>query len=311
MAATNEMSTHQPVLLQEIIHALQPSAGGRYVDGTIGAGGHARGILEACSPDGLLLGLDVDPQALALARELLAPYGRRLILAQASYASLREQIGAVDWDSIDGLLLDLGVSSMQLDTAGRGFSFRLDGPVNMRFDAGSRRTAASLLNERRESELVEILRVYGEEPQARRIAGAIVRGRPIRSTTQLADVILRATGNRGTRIHPATRTFQALRITVNDELRSLEKVLPQAVAALRTGGRLAIISYHSLEDRIVKDYVREMSKEVRNPPFEPIHMAERAPVLRNLTPKPIVPTTEENRLNPRARSAKLRIAEKL
>jgi 16S rRNA (cytosine1402-N4)-methyltransferase len=289
---------------------LQPKNRGRYIDGTLGAGGHARGILEACAPDGRLLGLDVDPQALAIARETLAPYGKRAELAQASYASLLEQMERVGWDAVDGIVLDLGVSSMQLNEPIRGFSFQQDAPLDMRFDPGHGITAAELLNTASEEEIAGILFQYGEEPQARRIARSIVRGRPIATTAQLAEVVKRAYPGHS-RMHPATRTFQALRIAVNNELTSLEETLPRAAQALRPGGRLAVISFHSLEDRVVKDHFRSESKDRVNPPYEQIYEVESKATLKEINRKPITPSPEEIEDNPRARSAKLRVAEKL
>jgi 16S rRNA (cytosine1402-N4)-methyltransferase len=303
-------SPHQPVLYKEIIHALQPYDGGRYVDGTLGAGGHARGILEASVPDGQLLGLDVDPQALALAREILAPYERRIHLAQASYTSLSDQLAQLGWDQVDGILLDLGASSMQFDTPERGFSFAHDAPLDMRFGPSMLKTAADLVNELSEQELADLIYQYGEERDSRKIARAIVRARPLHTTRELVAVIEAVSPRRGDRIHPATRTFQALRIAVNEELASIEKVLPQAVASLKSGGRLAVISFHSLEDRIVKEFFREQSKDLVNPPYEQIYKEERKATLKEVNRKPITPSGEEIKNNPRARSAKLRIVEK-
>ena len=301
-------SPHQAVLYKEIIHALQPRPSGRYLDGTVGAGGHARGILEACAPDGRLLGLDVDPAALAVAREYLAPYGPRLTLTQASYASLLDAMRAIGWTSVDGIVLDLGVSSMQLDRQERGFSFQNEAPLDMRFDPESALSAAELVNETAEDELADILFHYGEEPRARRVAHLIVRERPIQTTTQLANIVLRAYHQR-TRHHPATRTFQALRIAVNDELGTLERALPHAVEALSTGGRLAVIAFHSLEDRIVKKFMRERSGRGEVEPLAPGPGA--MPSLMEVTRKPIRPSDEEVQRNPRARSARLRVVEKL
>ncbi len=302
---------HQPVLYQEIIHALQPRRGGRYVDGTLGAGGHARGILEASAPDGQLLGLDVDPQALALARKTLAPYEGRIHLAQASYTSLATQLAQLHWEAVDGILLDLGASSMQFDTPKRGFSFLHDAPLDMRFGPHAPQTAADLVNKLSERELADLLYQYGEERNSRKIAHAIVQARPLHTTRELVAAIESVSPRRGDRLHPATRTFQALRIAVNEELASLEAVLPQAVAALRAKGRLAVISFHSLEDRLVKDFVREQSQDLVNPPYERIYEVERGATLKEVNRKPITPSEAEIRSNPRARSAKLRIAEKL
>jgi len=301
---------HQPVLYKEIIHALQPKSPGRYVDGTVGAGMHARGILEACVPEGQLLGLDVDPQALALAGETLAPYQRRVHLVQASYETLAVQLAALGWDQVDGILLDLGASSMQFDRPERGFSFLREGPLDMRFGPSAPHTAAELVNNLSQEELADLIFRYGEERFARQIARAIVRARPLQTTRELAAVIEAVLPRRGG-IHPATRTFQALRIAVNEELAALERVLPQAIAALKPGGRLAIISFHSLEDRIVKDFFRQESRDQINPPYERIYTLERKATLKVITRKPITPDEAEIRQNPRARSAKLRIAEKL
>ncbi|MEW6239772.1 MAG: 16S rRNA (cytosine(1402)-N(4))-methyltransferase RsmH [Chloroflexota bacterium] len=301
---------HEPVLYKEIIHALQPKSPGRYVDGTVGAGGHARGILEACAPDGCLLGFDLDPQALALARETLAPYGRRVRLVQASYESLAATLREIGWESVDGILLDLGVSSMQLDTPERGFSFQHDAPLDMRFSPENPVTAASLVNGLDVDELADLLYRYGGERNGRRIARAIVKARPLHTTRELAAVI-ESVSPRKRGIHPATRTFQALRIAVNAELAAVANVLPQAAASLRSGGRLAVISFHSLEDRIVKDFFREQSRDLVNPPHEPIYEVERKATLKEISRKPITASEEETRRNPRARSAKLRVAEKL
>jgi 16S rRNA (cytosine1402-N4)-methyltransferase len=305
------VTPHEPVLYKEIIHALQPHQGGRYVDGTLGAGGHARGIMEASAPDGQLLGLDVDPQALAIARRNLAPYEHRIHLAQASYTSLSMQLARLGWDGVDGIVLDLGASSMQFDTPERGFSFLLDAPLDMRFGPHVPQTAADLVNKYSERELADLLYQYGEEREARKIARAIVRARPIRTTRELVAAIESVLPRRGDRLHPATRTFQALRIAVNEELASIEEVLPQAVAGLKPGGRLAVISFHSLEDRIVKDFFREQSRDRVNPPYERIYEVERKATLKEVNRKPILPSDEETKSNPRARSAKLRIAEKI
>ena len=303
--------SHIPVLYKEIIHALQPQSGGRYVDGTLGAGGHARGILEACSPDGYLLGLDVDPQALALSRETLAPYEERAHLVQASYITITKQLAALKWDFVDGIVLDLGASSMQFDNAERGFSFMQDGPLDMRFGSNAFQSAEDIVNSYDERDLADLIFRYGEDRDARRIAKAIVMNRPLRTTRELVAVIEKASPRRGDRTHPATQTFQALRIAVNEELSSVESVLPQAVAALRSGGRCAVISFHSLEDRIVKDYFREQSKDIVNPPYERIYEVERKAVVEIINKKPIVASDEEVKDNPRARSAKLRVIEKL
>ena len=303
-------TSHKPVLYQEIIHALQPKSPGRYIDGTIGAGGHARGILEACAPDGRLLGFDLNSQALALARETLAPYGKRTVLVQASYLSLLETMQLLDWDAVDGMMIDLGVSSMQLDTPERGFSFQFDAPLDMRFNRDVGLTAAQLINTIPEADLASLLFKYGEEPRARKIARMIVQARPVATTSRLAEIVKKAYPGHS-RVHPATRTFQAIRIAVNDELSVLEQALPRAMQALRPGGRLAVISFHSLEDRIVKDFFHRESKDWLNPPYEKIYEVERYAKLKEITRKPITPSAGEIEINPRARSAKLRVAEKL
>ena len=301
---------HQPVLYHEIIHALQPKSPDLYVDGSVGAGGHARGILEACAPDGRLLGLDVDPQALASARETLAPYGKRVRLVQASYLYFTDALKECGWTAVQGMLLDLGVSSMQLDTAERGFSFQHEGPLDMRFDPSTPRTAADLVNGLPETELADLIYRYGEEPRARRIAEAIVRARPLTTTRQLAEVVRKSIPEHG-RIHPATRTFQALRIAVNDELKTLETTLPRATAALAPSGRLAIIAFHSLEDRIIKAFFRRESRDCLCPPRQPVCTCGHKATLRDITRRPIRPSEAEIQDNVRARSARLRVAEKL
>ena len=302
---------HVSVLYQEIIHALQPKSGGRYVDGTLGAGGHARGIMEASAPDGQLLGLDVDPQALAIARRILAPYENRIHLAQASYTSLSNQLSGLGWDAVDGIVLDLGASSMQFDTPERGFSFMQDAPLDMRFGPHVRQSAADIVNSYSERELADLIYEFGEERESRKIARAIVKARPVHTTRELVAAIESVSPRRGDRVHPATRTFQALRIAVNEELDSIKAVLPQAVAGLRSGGKLAVISFHSLEDRIVKEFFREQGKDLVNPPYERIYEVERKATLREVNRKPIQPSEDETKNNPRARSAKLRIAQKL
>lgn len=301
---------HQPVLYHEIIHALRPQRGKKFVDGTVGAGGHAWGILDASSPSGMLLGIDLDPGALALAQEALKQFGSRVILVRANYSSLREQLTRLAWEKVDGILLDLGLSSMQLNSAERGFSFQSAGPLDMRFDPDQEINAGYLVNELSESELSTLLSKYGEERRARQVARAIVEARPFRNTKELAEVIARTTGGGRSGIHPATRSFQALRIMVNRELESLEVFLPLAVAALVEGGRLAIISFHSLEDRLVKQFFQRESKDCLCPPRQPVCTCGHQASLKVITKKPIRPQESEVRINPRARSARMRVAEK-
>jgi 16S rRNA (cytosine1402-N4)-methyltransferase len=306
---------HLSVLYQEIINALRPQSSGRYVDSTVGAGGHAWGILNASAPDGQLLGLDLDPKALQLSQQRLEPFSNRVSLVQASYTTLREQINQLGWAHVQGIIIDLGVSSMQLDTPERGFSFQSTGPLDMRFDPSQPFSADDLVNGWAESELADIIWRYGEERQSRRIARAIVQSRPLHTTKELAEVVLHAGGGKGARshdrIHPATRTFQALRIAVNGELDALETFLPEAVAALAPGGRLAVISFHSLEDRIVKQFFRKESRDCICPPEQMVCTCGHHAVITEINRHPIEATEEENRTNPRARSARLRIAEKL
>jgi 16S rRNA (cytosine1402-N4)-methyltransferase len=302
--------SHQPVLYQQIIHALRPKSTGRYVDGTLGAGGHAAGLLAGSEPGGRLLGLDVDPQALELARQTLAPFGERACLKRASYTSLSDQMAELGWDSADGILLDLGASSMQFDTPERGFSFLADGPLDMRFNPTAPLTAAGIINSWSEEELAQVLFRYGEERAGWRIARAIVQARPVEGTRQLATIVERAVGRHGPH-HPATQTFQALRIAVNGELESLEKTLPVAVKALAPGGRLAVISFHSLEDRLVKTFFRLESRDCICPPQQPICTCGHKASILEVTRRPIMPDDDEVNQNSRARSAKLRVAEKL
>ena len=302
---------HVPVLYNEVIFALQPQPGGTYVDGTLGAGGHALGILDASSPDGKLLGLDLDPHALALARERLAPFGERAILKKASYVTLRRQLAILGWESVQGILLDLGVSSMQLDMPERGFSFRSDAPLDMRFDPQGKITAEDLVNNLPEADLADLIYRYGEDRSSRRVARVIVAARPIHTTGQLAAVVAKATSSGRSGMHPATRTFQALRIAVNGELDAIEQVLPDAISVLDTGGRLAVISFHSLEDRIVKQFFRRASRDCVCPPKQPICTCEHKANIKEISRKPIVPSQIESSQNPRARSSRLRVVEKI
>jgi 16S rRNA (cytosine1402-N4)-methyltransferase len=305
-----------PVLYQAVLTGLQPAAGGAYIDGTLGAGGHAAGILEASGPDGKLLGLDRDPAALAVARERLRPFGERARLVQASYTQMAEvAAGFLPAEGCDGILLDLGLSSLQLGDPARGFAFQTDGPLDMRFDPQSAPSAAEIVNDWPLDELADLLYRYGEEPHGRQIARAIGAARPLHSTQALAAVVAAAARGggrreRGERIHPATRTFQALRIAVNGELDAVAAVLPVAVGLLRPGGRLAIIAFHSLEDRIVKDFFRRQARGEATDPSDP-YPAPFEPSLALVTRKPLTAAPDELAENPRARSAKLRIAEKL
>lgn len=301
---------HIPVLLPAVLAALQPRPGACFIDATVGGAGHALAVLQAAQPGGRLLGIDADPTALAAAAARLGAAGlpaASFTLVHGHVAELAALARQHGFSAVDGILLDLGVSSYQLETAARGFSFAADGPLDMRLDPGSGPTAADLVNQLDEQELADVIYRYGEERGSRRIARLIVERRrqaPITTTGELAALVQRAIGRGGReRIHPATRTFQALRIAVNQELAQLEAALPQAVALLRPGGRLAVISFHSLEDRIVKQFFRAESGygagELQHPPR-----------LTVLTRKPIVADAAECAANPRARSAKLRVAER-
>ncbi len=295
---------HVPVLLSEVIAGLAPRDGGSYIDATLGGGGHALAMLAASAPNGRLLGLDADPAALAAARARLAIYSGRTTLVHGNFREIGRLAREHGFAAVDGILLDLGVSSYQLDTPERGFSFAADAPLDMRLDPTQGETAADLVNEMPEAELADLIFNYGEERGARRVARLVAearRKRPITSTAELAGLVERALGGRHGKIHPATRTFQALRIAVNRELESLETALPQAIELLAPGGRIAVIAFHSLEDRIVKLFFRAESG----------YGGSERNQLAIVTKKPIVAAADEARSNPRSRSAKLRIAEKL
>lgn len=303
--------SHTPVLYQQVLSALQPSAGSRHIDGTVGAGGHAAGVLRLSSPSGELLGLDRDPRALERAAERLAGFGRRVHLRHASFTDVTARASDLGWQTVDGILLDLGLSSMQLNDPARGFSFLHSGPLDMRFDPGQAATAADLVNQLSEEELVEVLRRYGEEPRARAVARAIVGARPLYTTQDLVAVVGPVAGRKPSGVHPATRVFQALRIAVNEELKALETALPEAVDLLRPGGRLAVIAFHSLEDRMVKQFFRYESRDCVCPPRQPVCTCGHRARVRVVTPRPIRPGPDEIEANPRARSARLRVAERL
>jgi 16S rRNA (cytosine1402-N4)-methyltransferase len=305
---------HIPVLLAETLDALRVAERptGRFVDGTLGAGGHAAAILAA-APESRLLGLDRDPSALALARERLAPFGDRVTLRHASYERIGEIVPAwLGADAVDGILLDLGLSSMQVDDPARGFAFMQDGPLDMRFDPSSGGiSAAEIVNHWDAEALAGILFRYGEERNSRRIARAILAARPIDSTRQLAGIVAGAQRGPRQKIHPATRTFQALRIAVNDELGALERVLPRAIGILRPGGRLVVISFHSLEDRIVKQAFKLEATDCICPPRQPVCVCGHVARVRLVTRKPIEAGAAEIAANPRSRSAKLRAVERI
>jgi 16S rRNA (cytosine1402-N4)-methyltransferase len=308
---------HLPVMVVEVIDVLAPAAGSLQIDGTVGGGGHTRRILEANSPDGRLLGLDADQAAIARTRQRLSDYGDRLVLRQANFEELGTVAEEEGFSPADGILLDLGLSSFQLAERERGFSFRAEGPLDMRFDTSRGKPASEIIARLSEVELTDLFRRFGEEPQARRIARAIVeaRGRsPITTAVELAELIERAApapprGRR--RVHPATRVFQALRIYVNRELEVLPLALEAAVQVLRPGGRLAVLSYHSLEDRIVKRFINRERRGCICPPEAPVCVCGRTPRLAPIGSQPRRPGAAEIERNARARSALLRAARRL
>lgn len=295
MLLTMSSPAHTPVMVNETIEGLRPGRGGHFVDCTVGSGGHALAILERISPTGKLLGIDADPEAIRAAQDRLSGYGEAAVLVNDNFVNLRAICDKYDFSPVDGILFDLGVSSMQLDAAERGFSFQREAPLDMRFDPSGGLTASDIVNTFPEGELAHILREYGEERHSRRIARHIVHSRPITSTLRLAQLVQQVLGSKRGRIHPATRTFMALRIAVNEELQSLSLALEQTINLLRLQGRLVVVSYHSLEDRIVKQFMRSKASNC---------------ALKLISRKVIRPTSLEIESNQRSRSAKLRIAER-
>jgi 16S rRNA (cytosine1402-N4)-methyltransferase len=307
---------HEPVMLHDVVAMLAPKRGGRYLDGTFGGGGHAAALIAGSEPDGVILAIDADPAAAVRAAALREKLDRpdRLRLVHGNFGDMAQIARDAGVVPLDGLLLDLGLSSFQLDDPSRGFSFRFDGPIDMRFDPTRGRSAGDLVNELPVRDLADVIWRYGEEPRSRRIAGAIERERaraPIESAAHLAAVVERAVGGRrGSDTHPATRTFQALRIAVNDELSVLERALGDAVDLLAPGGRLAVIAFHSLEDRIVKQFVQRESATCICPPEQPVCTCGHVPRLRALS-RAVKPSADEIARNPRSRSAVLRVAERI
>jgi len=302
---------HIPVLINEVIEALDVKPGGRYVDCTLGGGGHSLAIIQQSQPGGQLLGIDADPEAINLAQHNLYDYFENTTLVNDNFSRLEYICAATRFSPADGILFDLGLSSLQIESAERGFSFQRSGPLDMRFNPDEKLTAAEIVNKMPEDKLAQLLRIYGEEPFAGRIAREIVRNRPITDTAQLAELISATVGYRQGRIHPATRSFQALRIAVNRELEYLTSALEQAVNCLAREGRLVVISYHSLEDRIVKNFMLKESKDCICPPSIPECRCNHHASLTILTKNAILPSDNEVDTNLRSRSAKLRAATRL
>ncbi len=303
--------SHIPVLLNEAIEALAVHPGGRYIDSTLGAGGHAMAILKRSSPGGQLLGIDADPEAIQAAWARLKAYRDSALLINENFVNLEAICLKYDFFPVHGILFDLGLSSLQLNSDGRGFSFQHDAPLDMRLNPSQEITAADIVNTYSESELAQLIKTYGEESYSRQIARHIIPARPIKTTLHLVQVIEQAVGGRRGRIHPATRTFQALRIAVNQELEHLETALKQAINLLGFGGRLVVISYHSLEDRLVKQIMQQESKDCICPSDTPVCVCGHTACLRLINKRVITPSATEVQLNPRSRSAKLRAAERI
>jgi 16S rRNA (cytosine1402-N4)-methyltransferase len=304
--------SHTPVLVEDVLLTLAVQPGGRYVDCTVGGGGHAEAILEAASPGGLLLGIDADPSALDLARARLAPFGDAAHLVEGNFRDVATICRARDFAPVHGVLFDLGLSSLQLADEARGFSFQTEAPLDMRFSPQQSLTAADIVNTYPEQELAAVGRRDGQERQSRAIARRIVRERPLSTTLELARAVQKAVGgNRRLRIHPATRTFQAIRIAVNAELENLTLALDQARELLGYGGRLVVVSYHSLEDTIVKDFLRREARDCICPPDTPVCVCGHKASLRLVTRGALRPHPAEVAVNPRSRSARLRAAERI
>ncbi len=312
--APQQPPRHEPVMLAEVLEGLAVRPGGRYIDATVGLGGHAEAVLEAIRPGGSLLGLDVDPQALAIAGERLARFGSAVLLVRGHYRDLAAIAAEHGFEHVEGVLFDLGVSSLQLEAPGRGFSFQRDEPLDMRMDPDAELTAAVIVNEYGEGELAELLRRFGEEPRSRAIARAIVAARPLHTTGELAGAVARVAGRGRERrtINPATLTFQALRIAVNQEIDFLADTLTDACGLLDgAGARLVVISFHSLEDRIVKQFLGRESRDCLCPPRSPGCVCGHRATLQLVNRRVRKPSAAEVARNPRARSARMRVAEAL
>ncbi len=312
MTTMTQPLVHEPVMTREVLAALAVRRGGRYVDCTVDGGGHAEAILSAASPGGALLGIDADLEAVAAASNRLARFGGAVAVVRGNFRDVDTICREHDFFPVNGVLFDLGLSSHQLGTPTRGFSFRNEGPLDMRFAPEQETTASYWVNEASEEDLADIIWRFGEERESRRIARSIVSRRPLSTTTQLAKAVEQAVGRRpGSQTHPATKTFQALRIAVNQELASLADALPRAHGLLGFGSRLVVISYHSLEDRIVKQYFARESRDCICPPHQPVCTCGHRATLKLVTRGAVTPSADEIASNPRSRSAKLRAAERL
>ena len=298
-------------MVDEVLSALQVTAGGKYIDCTAGEGGHSQAIMRCVRPPPRLLSLDVDEEALHTATRRTRQYRESITIRRANYADVAAVAAETGFTNANGLLLDLGLSSLQLDKGERGFSFRHESPLDMRFDPAQALSADTIVNRYDETALADVIYQYGEERRSRRIARAIVRNRPVETTTQLAEIVTNTIGRRRGRIHPATKTFQAVRIAVNDEFGNIRKGIDGAIETLAPSGRLAVIAYHSIEDRIVKNALRFMASDCVCPPSTPECVCAHEKVVNIVNRRVIKPSIEEVRANPRSRSARLRVAERI
>ena len=301
--------SHTPVLFREAIEMLNIRRGGRYIDCTLGGGGHGLGVLEASGPGGRLLGLDADPEAVKTAGRRLEAYRERLVLAQVNFREILGQVKGTEFYPADGIVMDLGMSSIQLDASGRGFSFQRNEPLDMRFDPSQELKASDVVNRYSLDRLSKVLLQFGELPRSKKIASAIIHSRPFATTSELAELLRKMLGNHKRKTNPATQGFQAIRIAVNKELENLELGLIDAIKILGSGRRIVVISYHSLEDRIVKGVLRRAASDCVCPPRIPVCVCDHVREVRLITKKPVFPTPQEILGNPRSRSARMRVAE--
>ncbi len=303
---------HNPVLTNEVIKGLNITPGGRYIDATLGEGGHSTNILIKSDPGGQVLGIDADHEAVSVAQKRVNYSSDKFLAVNDNFKNIRSIAMKYNFSPVHGILFDLGVSSLQLDAESRGFSFRRADPLDMRFSYNQNLSASQIINNYDENELANLIFYFGEEKKSRKIAKTIVRNRPIKSSLELADLICEVIPRKkNQKINPATKTFQAIRIAVNDELSALETALNESLTVIGEGGRIAVISYHSLEDRIVKNFFKKQSSECICPPRSPVCICKHEKTIKIISKKPIIPSTNEINNNPRSRSAKLRIAERI